>query len=367
MTATLDEALAVQTDDAALAALLSNLSTAGADVAGFSPFSVSAQLPAQVASARVKEQSIRATLVKVLLGDYSEQVPKAWVTKMARAWWQVERIPASKARFLWPVTSASGTITMDSRTAIVDGTSCLFENVTPINVTAGTAQLVEFEARTAGTVGNIFTSSVVGFQVGSAGLSITDPAGSMIAAGRPEESNAALVARGRARFPSTSRAGNAAAFDYWIPTTVPSITRWAVDDTNPNGPGSTDIYIANAAGPALTSEIEALDAVLQAYRGKGTGPLRTFAAPEQTLTFGVKLKATSTAGVAAAATAAITDLQATVALGGGKGGRFYLDSVRLPLLAIPTVYEASFTGIAEETLCTPLAVLTLDATIEVVP
>lgn len=367
MTTTLAQALTVGTPDALNTSLLAALAAAGADAAGFSPFSVSAQLPAQIANARATEQNIRATLVQAVLGDYAGNIPAAWVTRTAKAWFGVDRIPATKARFLWPVTSAAGTITKPSRQAIADGSSCLFENVTPINVTAGTAQLVEFEARTAGTVGNVSPGSVVGFQVGASGLGITSPAGSLIAAGRPEESNVELFARGRARFPSTSLAGNSAAFDYWIPTAATTITRWAVDDSNPNGPGSTDVFAANAAGPATVGELAALDAYLQPLRGKGTGPLRVLAAPALTLSPGVIIRATSTAGVAAAAAGVFSSLSASVPLGGGVGGVLFLDSIRKPLLAIATVYELLFSGIDEETALPGYNVLTLTPSIVVTP
>ena len=366
---TLAQALATNTDDENLAAFIAALNALGTDVAGFSPYSVSAGLPSVVARGRTREQSIRATVVRAGLGDFANAVPDEWVDILARAWWSVERIPATKARHLWPLTaSAAGAIgPVAAGGLIADGGTSLFQNVAAVSLAAGETRLFEFEARTPGTAGNIAPGAVAGFQVGKAGLSIASPAGSLLFAGRPKETNAELVRKGRARFPSMSVAGNALAFDLWIPTAAPSVTRWAVDDTNPNGPGSTDIYHANAAGPATLPELALLNAYLLPKRGKGTGPLRNLPAPEQTLSFGLVIRATSVTGVAIAAAAALQNLEATIPLGGGPASVLQLDTLREPLLAIPSVYQLLFAGIGETTQITARAVLELAATIEVIP
>lgn len=366
---TLAEALATKTDDENIAVVEADVASAGVDATGMSPFSVTVAMPAVFARSRTVEQSIRATLVRAGLGDYADDIPEAWVDQFALASWNLTRIPATKARFLWPVTVAvgAGAVTSAARTLIADGATCLFENVAAVNIAAGTTALVEFEARTAGTDGNILPGAVAGFQVGKAGLSIASPAGSMISAGRPKEANSELVKRGRAKFPASSIAGNAAAFDLWVPTAVPTLTRWGIDDTNPNGPGTTDVYAANAAGPATVDELAALLAYLVPRRGKGTGAIGVVAAPAKTLAFGVKMRVTGNSAAATQAAAAILALQAALPLGGGPGRVFYLDSIRDVLLAIAGVYELTFTGIAEETPLTLFEVVTLVATITVVP
>lgn len=369
MTITLAQGLAVRTPDQALAEVEAGLAAANVDATGLSPFSVTAQLPAQVALARSREDEIRATALRVFAGDFSN-VPDEWVDAFANAQWGADfkRIEATKARYLWPVTSAAGTITIPAYQAIADGGTSLFENVSEIKVTAGAPQLVEFRARTAGTDGNVSPGAVAGFQVGAAGLGITSPAGSRIVAGAPRETSAAMLKRGRARVPNLSTAGNAVGFDAWVREVAPSVTKWAVDDTNPNGPGSTDLYAANAAGGATVDELAALDAFFQPRRGKGTGPLRTLAAPEQTLAFGLVLRSKSSATATAnAANSALQALQAALPLGGSDSSVLFLDSIRVPLLAILGVYEATFSGIAEETPITPLANVVFAATLQVKP
>jgi hypothetical protein len=365
----LAQALATKTDDANLADLLAALAAKGVDVAGFSPLSVSANLPALVAQGRTSEQEIRATVTKAGLGDYWEEVPEAWCDHYAKAAWGISKVAATKARYLWPITAApgAGTITAAARTLLADGITSLFENVAAVTVPAGTTVLAEFEARTAGTDGNVLPGAVTGFQVGKPGLSIASPAGSLIVAGRPKETNTQLVARGRARFPAISYAGNTAAYTRWIVEAAPTVTRWAVDDTNPNGPGSTDVFAANAAGPATLTELAALDAYFQPRRGKGTGPLRFFAAPAKTLVFGLVMHVSGNTGAAAQAAAVIQSLNATIPLGGSDNRILYLDTVREPLLGIAGVYQLEFSGLAEETPLGNFEVVTFTPTIQVVP
>jgi hypothetical protein len=359
-------ALAVKTDDQNITEIAAAVAAAGVDSTGMSPFSVSVAMPAVFARSRTVEQSIRATLVRAGLGDYAADIPDAWVDQFAKSSWDLDRLPATKARFLWPVT-ATGAVTSGARTLIADGGTSLFENVAAVNIGAGATALVEFEARTAGTDGNVAVGAVTGFQVGKAGLSISSPAGSMIVAGRPKESSVDLWKRGRAKLPASSIAGNSAAFDLWIPTAAPTVNRWAVDDTNPDGPGTTRIYVANAAGPATVDELAALLAYLTPRRGKGTGAIGASAAPAKTLSFGCVMHVSNNAAAATQGAAALQALSAVLPLGGGPKRRFYLDSARDVLLAVPGVYELTFSGIAEETKLDLFEVITLNATLSVVP
>ncbi len=364
---TLAQALASQTADQNLTALLADLQARGVDVAGFSPLSVSANLPALVAQGRTSEQQLRVLVTMAGLGDYWAQVPEAWCDHFARAAWSVTRIPASKARFLWPVTAAlgAGTITAAAGTLLADGVTCLFTNSTSLVVPAGATIPAEFEATTAGTDGNVQPGAVTGFQQGKPGLSITSPAGSLLTAGRPKETNVELVKRGRARFPAISYAGNSAAFDKWIPEAAPSVTRWAVEDESTAG--ATNVYAANAAGPATSPELAALVAFFAPRRGKGTGPLTFLAAPAKTLAFGLVLHVLGNTGAAAQASSALQATQAALPLGGSQNRILYLDSLREPLLAIPGVYQVVFSGIAEKTALGNYEVVTLNPTIQVKP
>lgn len=364
---TLEAALVSKSEDENLAELLADMSDRGADVAGFSPASASATLPALVAQGRTSEQQIRVTVVKAGLGDYWAEVPDAWCDHYARAAWGITRVPASKARYLWPVTAAAGagTVNASARELLADGVTSLFENVASISVPAGTTQLVEFEARTAGTNGNVLPGQVTGFQKGKAGLSIASPAGSLITGGRPKETNAELVSRGRGRFPAISYAGNSAAFDKWIPEAVPSVTRWAVEDESTQG--ETNVYAANAAGPATSDELTALAAFFGPRRGKGTGPLSFYAAPALTLAFDLVLHVDGNTGAAAQVASVIQSLNGGIPLGGSKNKVLYLDTIREPLLAIAGAYQAEFSGIEEETALGAYQVVTLNPTVQVKP
>jgi len=87
----------------------------------------------------------------------------------------------------------------------------------------------------------------------------------LITAARSAETDAAFIERGLGRWgvigPSTDSALGSAGWtrtslDYLIPFFAPTVTRWAVDDSNPLGPGTVLVTLANETGPATSEEID---------------------------------------------------------------------------------------------------------------
>ncbi|MCC6559652.1 MAG: baseplate J/gp47 family protein [Polyangiaceae bacterium] len=337
---TLAEALAAKTEAQILQALVAEAAARGCDVAGFSPYSISATLPALDARALSVEQALRVQITRAGFLDLAAGAGDEWVDYLVKAWFGIDRIPATKARRRFKLTAApsAGTIAVAPRELVADAGGVLFENTTAFEVLAGTTTYREFECRSPGLAGNILPGAILGFQIGKPGLTVANEAGDAIFAGRPAETNDALVARGRAKFPAGSVGGSRDAYLVWVEEAfstqglTSTITKIGVDDGNPNGPGSTDIYLANAAGPATVDELAVVDAYLQPRRAKGSGPLRVLAAEELIQPVVGTLFVDGNPTAVADAVAAMAELQADLPLGGGPRRTLYVDSIRGALL-----------------------------------
>lgn len=63
-----------------------------------------------------------------------------------------------------------------------------------------------------------------------------------------------------------------------VKAAVPSITKVRVEDDNPHGPGSCELVLANAAGPATPAEVAAAQLALDPLRAVGSATLTAVAA-----------------------------------------------------------------------------------------
>lgn len=338
---TLEQATTAQTEAEIEQALLADMASNGVDAAGFSPFAVARVMPALDARALAYEQQLRVRLAGAAFLDLAAKYGDEWVDRIVGAWFTTTRVAATKTRWMFRLTAAlgAGTITAGARELVADaGRGVYFDNMTSISIPAGTSALVEFECRTAGIAGNVLAGAVTGFQIGKSGLSVTNPAGGITYAGRDKERNVDYIARGRAKFASNSVGGARAAYLVWIveafeKASLPvSVTKVGVDDANPSGPGSTDIYLANATGPATVDELAVVDAYLQPRRGLGTGRLRVLAAPLLTIPVVATLYVDSNADAVADSQAALNALKADFPLGGAPHGYLFTDAIKGALL-----------------------------------
>lgn len=219
-------------------------------------------------------------------------------------------------------------------------------------VVPGTTVQVTLQAEQPGIVGNVPVNAITNNEVTLAGCTITNPGtnGSWIlTAGVDQESDDNLILRCLGRWAANSYGGARSAYDDWVAeafTSVgqtPTINRIGVDDGNSNGPGSTDLYLANATGGATATELAIVDAYLQVRRGLGTGPLRVLSAP----TLSIPVVAT-VYGNTEAATLGLANLLALEAVV-RPGGVVYWSNI-IALLRAPSI-----PGAYDVKLQTPLA------------
>ncbi len=236
------------------------------------------------------------------------------------------RIPAQRAEWLVgaKVTPAAAPSTIDGTTQGVlqadDGTffELLQDAAVVLNSGGSYKGTVRVRARTAGVSGNVEAGTITTIR-GPAGVSIDDTVTQTLAlAGRDAETDEAVVERALAKWGTLGAAWSVDAFNYWIPTVAPTVTKWRVRDDNPFGPGTTGAWLANDAGPATAEEVALVQAKMGArdVRPLGSGAFLALAAIPHALTLTANLRTDgSNLTLLADATAALAALERAFPIG----------------------------------------------------
>lgn len=322
----------------------------GVDVVGVQAERLFTALYQIEAQAKSQEDSLRVQVAQAGFLDTVMQAGSAWVDLLAQGWFGLTRAAATYTTGL--ASLACGSLAIGGTVPALQArwqssTGVTFTNATAFTVTPGSTVPVVLQAVIAGTSGNV--------QVGLSwtnvtvlnNCTLTNPgtAGSWItSAGIDAEADATLIARCKARWAATSYGGAASAYLQWVSDSFTTqgltnaITRVAIDDGNPNGPGSTNLYLADAAGPATAAELGIVSPYLLARRGLGTGPLGILAAPGYSLPVIATIYG-NTNGVTLG-TAALQSLQATIPL----GGTVYFAQILDTLYRLPGVRNVAFSS-----------------------
>lgn len=178
--------------------------------------------------------------------------------EFARSWYSVEPHPATAAERsvtlrndagAGPYSSAAGSL------VLAGGDGQEYENTSTVNIpaTVGATVTATFRARVFGTAGNVATLST--FSTPLAGVSIS--AQSVTLPGEDGESVRDLRLRCEARWGTLAINGElpASGYEYAIKTAVPEIRRTYVDNANPRGAGTFDVYVARANAAATGGDV----------------------------------------------------------------------------------------------------------------
>lgn len=242
--------------------------------------------------------------------------------KATKAVWQVPmKITAST-----PAQTINSTNASSIQVQAADGTIFVCSQQSTVNINSGTSYqgILQFTARTAGTSGNVNPGQITKMIAGPAGMSV-DIAELQVqtTVARDEEDSASYIARGLGRWARLGAGWVLPAFDNLIPEygnngSTLNVTRWYVDQSNPNGPGTIQVYLANASGPATAPEVAAVDTGLNSVEVKpvGTGEATVVAAGSHALVITATVLASGTnLTLAADAASAINVLEQAFPLG----------------------------------------------------
>lgn len=289
MAATLAEIRTVQTEAEAFASLLVDLAAEGVSYTGWQSTAVQSALARIAAKNDAAAQAIRLVIVD---GGYPNTAARAWLDAVLQGFFLTYRTPARKTVGTFRITDSASVGPLPTKQVgevrVTYGTpGIVFTNAEAFSVALGGYTDVSFVAEVAGTSGNIPNVSTLAFLTALPGYAVTNPAvgatGTWITvAGAAAELDAAYLARSLARWGALGAGGNEQAVRYRVGVAEPLCTLVGVNDANPNGPGSVDVYLGTATGTASGGNITTVDAYLQPRKAVGTGELRCFAAPTVT-------------------------------------------------------------------------------------
>ncbi len=341
-TTTYTDATTAQTKAEILADGLQHASDNGVNVAGFDDASPQRAMFELNARAIEAEQKIRVKLAQAGFLTTAALAGESFFDE-ALTWYDLDngfggkgRIPATQTIWAFKVTLTAGnpSITIGANTSELvaqanDGTLFTSFNVVPVTIGPGGTRLVQFNCNVLGTVGNQSAGNVVHLVVGHPGLSVSNAPGAfVILAARDKETTDDATLRAVAKWSTLGAGWTRASFDYLIPTLVPTITRWLTRDDNPNGPGTIEVVLANAAGASTSLENAAALAGLGApgVMTLGTGGLYVVSATENTVTVTGAIAGDGTnPSLLANAKSALDIVRGKFPIGGDSDGLLRLD------------------------------------------
>lgn len=350
---TLTEALDTKTEAENLEAFLVEATALGMPTGGWDEVRLPRTVFQIEAKSHTEWQALREKIVAGGLLDLAAALRKEdgteehyYLDKLGEGFFDTRRVAARATIGTVRLTDSAsvGPFTISTvleRIAKAPGANQLYRNTTtPVVIPLNSFVDATFKADVAGAAGNVANGAIDRLVNAIPGITVANPAvgatGTWITtAGRDAETNATYLARLKSRWGTLGAGGVASAIAWHITDAAPTITRYYIDDANPNGPGSVDVWIANATGPATVGEVAAVDARLQAKRPKGTGPRRTFSATQLSQAVTGVVYATGNPDAATQASAAITALQSTAML----SGTFYRDAILDVVLDLAGVYK----------------------------
>lgn len=358
MVASLTTLFTAREQPAVLSDMYALAATLGVDVQGVQAERLFRALYEIESRAKAAEELKRVAIAKagflqtVTSAGDTQEATDAWVELLAYGWFYLTRAPATKTVGIVQLAcnALTASNTYGARTIKVKSTGgVVFQNAEAVTLGPSVTRTVSFEALEAGTSGNVANNAITTLVTTIGGVTVSNPpvgsTGSWItSAGQNAEGNTSLIARCLARWGATSAGGSARAYREWVTAAftsaslTPTVTRMAVDDGNPNGPGSTDLYLATDAGPASASEVSTVDLYLQPRRSLGTGPLRVFSAPA--LSIPVVGVLYGNAGAVSLASDALTALQATIPI----GGTVYYSALIAALMRLPGITNVALSS-----------------------
>jgi hypothetical protein len=218
------------------------------------------------------------------------------LTRLAKSHYDNTRQPAieTQIRAVLTCAPAEGPHNIDiDDVVITDDDGHIFRNVAglgvvyPATLTSGGTLALLFEAETAGSEYNVSNDTVTTMVTTLAGVTVTNAGAagstnSIVRLGEDEESDPAIQLRNSTKWATLSVESIRETTINVALNAAVGIAKADVDDQNPNGAGTFDVYVAGeantAGGTDVTDALTALEA-----RFFGSGRVRVFAAPERPL------------------------------------------------------------------------------------
>lgn len=307
MTATLADLISSSTRQEELQRLLATMAGEGLPVTAWQAGNPLRTLAVADAEAL---RDLRAVIVVIAAGGYLDTAEGGWLTLLAASVFDTTRLPSQYNTRDVTVSCASGagpyTIT-PAQLVVSDGTRrWQSTNTSNITVPSGGSATIRVRAEEPGDAWNVSGATITTL-VAPALAGLTVLGGSTVDAGAPEETDAALRLRCRAKWGTLGRGANDAAYLYWVLSTpgVEAVRR-ALVAPGP-GDGTVAVYIAQAAATVTGPQVAAVQAFVDTQHPTTDAPT-VIAATE------VPVHVTATVRVRAASDSSANRLLATNAI-----------------------------------------------------
>ena len=266
--------------DAAKAQLLQWLDGAGFTATSWQEGSVPLALVELGARVWARQSEVAESLKGLIFNDTA--IGEA-LTRFSTSHYANTRVGAIPAQYSIRLSNAAGVgYPIDVGDVVVTDGEYEFANVAdgvtvyPAVLPAGGTLTLLFEAQIPGADASVAAASITNLVTAFAGVTLSHQ--SQVSIGTDEESDATLRARNATKWPTLNLAEPISEAIVNVALNADAtITRAAVDDSNPRGPGTFDAYVATNVGAAGGSAIAAAQAAIEVkvFGGSATAQVYT--------------------------------------------------------------------------------------------
>jgi uncharacterized phage protein gp47/JayE len=343
MALTLDQLTGVITEDDALAECIAILAGLGYNATSWQDGSVQLTLVRLVAKLWSRQSETVAKLAGMGLNEYASG---DWLELFSYSHYANTKKKALTTRGVEVLTAsadAPGPFTINASDLVFADTLTgqTFRNTSSGVLNAGGTLALDIEAESPGSKGDVAPNTITVMKTPLAGVTANNPipdgASSWITRnGGDDETDAALRTRNRTKWATIGSAGvPGAAYEHFSLQAHESVKRVFVDDRNPRGPNTIDIYVAGDAGDLSSTVVQAVDDYLSGITDgkvrKGAGSdVEVYSALRRDIAIGGTIYIANnynTTATQSAILAAVSEYFKTLDIGGTKqavGGTGYV-------------------------------------------
>lgn len=360
MALSLQQLLTPSSEDESLTAILAMLDELGFTATSWESGSIQRTLIQLLARLHSSASNTRLALTK---GRYNDLAESDWLSLKSTSDFDNTRTAAVATRVKMTLSDPNsvGPITIViSQLVAKDQAGKTYRNIDAGTLTLGGTLTLQFDAETAGRSNPTTLELATPLAGITAFIAVVDP---IVRAGADAESDDRLRTRNRAKWSTLAYAAPADAYIAWALAASASVTRAWVDDLNPRGPGTLDLYCAGPSGavpgPVLTTVLDYIEGNIDGiYRRPLGSDLQVFSASSQSVSITgtlYVLPAYSLTATRDTVYDALTELLETLPVGG--------------TVLLAELYETimSITGVRNVHLTAPLVDTTVSAAAVPVP
>jgi uncharacterized phage protein gp47/JayE len=280
MALSLAQLLTPKSEDEALTDLLAILDGLGFSASSWQSGSIQRTLVQLVARLQASASNTTLSIAK---GRYNDLAEGDWLSLLSTSQFDNTRIAAVATRVTMTLSdplSVGPTTIVTSQLVAKDQAGATYRNNAGGTLAAGGTLSLQFDAEVAGRASPstlTLTTPLAGI---TAVIATVDP---IVRPGADAESDSRLRTRNKAKWSTLAYAAPADAYIAWALAASPSVTRAWVDDLNPRGPGTLDLYLAGPTAPVpgsvLTTVLDYIDGNVDGiYRRPLGSDLQVFSA-----------------------------------------------------------------------------------------